>query len=437
MTLRLQALLVLAPLLAIGCGDDAASSIDLPSESAVGGNSRTDSGAPSDRVAECDGAQFGTPCGDGDRVQHCIFDACVENACGDHVKTEDEECDDGNERDGDGCSAHCRGELPPGCGNEVVEPGEECDDGNNADGDRCTSECTDARCGDGIVSAGEDCDDGNQADGDDCTSRCRDPLSLCGNRRIDGREACDDGNDIGNDGCENDCTVTEPCGDGNMDPGEECDDGNDESGDTCEPDCTLPEEEGSAGEDGESGAGEGGAGEGGAGEGGAGEGGGGEGGGAAGGPDETCDACREMWCTDYTGVEGFDVWNGCLSQAMAGDDARTLFSVVPTPDEMTFAQQCVDVVTCAYQSNCAYDAARGPAGPCYCGSRDNTMCMSMGPAPDAPCRAQWEAAARSTAVADVFAHAATLDYPAGWAFFLLECDTVFCDDTASGDCTPE
>ena len=61
----------------------------------------------------------------------------------------------------------------------------------------------------------------------------------------------------------------------------------------------------------------------------------------------------------------------------------------------------------------------------------------MGPGTDAPCRPQWEAAARSTTVSDVFARAADPTYPAGWAFGLLECDTINCDDVAAGDCTPQ
>jgi cysteine-rich repeat protein len=59
----------------------------------------------------------------------------------------------------------------PTCGDAVVDPGEDCDDGNNVDGDGC-SHCALPRCGDGIVDLGEACDDGNQDDGDSCTSDC-------------------------------------------------------------------------------------------------------------------------------------------------------------------------------------------------------------------------------------------------------------------------
>lgn len=59
------------------------------------------------------------------------------------------------------------------CGDGVVYPeSEECDDGNEFDGDACTSTCTLARCGDGIVQPGEECDDGNDVNTDACLEGC-------------------------------------------------------------------------------------------------------------------------------------------------------------------------------------------------------------------------------------------------------------------------
>ena len=51
-------------------------------------------------------------------------------------------------------------ELPV-CGDGVLEaPQEECDDGNEEDGDDCTARCDIAVCGDGIVNVNaETCDD--------------------------------------------------------------------------------------------------------------------------------------------------------------------------------------------------------------------------------------------------------------------------------------
>ena len=82
-----------------------------------------------------------------------------------------EECDDGNNMDGDGCDSTCM--LEPICGDGIIDPGEECDDGNNDDGDGCQGNCMLPICGDGIIDAGEgeECDDGNNDDGDGCCSR--------------------------------------------------------------------------------------------------------------------------------------------------------------------------------------------------------------------------------------------------------------------------
>jgi cysteine-rich repeat protein len=62
--------------------------------------------------------------------------------CGDGVAEGFEACDDGNNIDGDGCSATCEIEV---CGDGIVQPGEACDDGNNVDGDGCSATC-DTEC---------------------------------------------------------------------------------------------------------------------------------------------------------------------------------------------------------------------------------------------------------------------------------------------------
>ena len=77
--------------------------------------------------------------------------ACRAPFCGDGVLDPGEACDDGNNIDGDGCSALCT--VEPFCGDGVLDPGEQCDDGNNVDGDGCSAVCT-------VEGGGEGCTPG-------------------------------------------------------------------------------------------------------------------------------------------------------------------------------------------------------------------------------------------------------------------------------------
>lgn len=64
--------------------------------------------------------------------------------CGDGITTTNtgEQCDDGNNVNGDGCSATCQLEEDgPVCGDGTLDTGEQCDDGNNTNGDGCNSVC--------------------------------------------------------------------------------------------------------------------------------------------------------------------------------------------------------------------------------------------------------------------------------------------------------
>ena len=58
------------------------------------------------------------------------------------------------------------------CGNGKVDPGEQCDDGNNENGDGCSSSCQ-RECGNGHLDPGEQCDDGNRVSGDGCSATCQ------------------------------------------------------------------------------------------------------------------------------------------------------------------------------------------------------------------------------------------------------------------------
>jgi cysteine-rich repeat protein len=110
------------------------------------------------------------------RVCNLYYKDC-RGICGDGILSPNngEECDDGNNDDGDGCDSDCRIRTPPPvCGNGILETGEECDDGNTVDGDGCNAVCKTEYCGDGIVQPGlgEECDDG-PAGSSDCTSTCK------------------------------------------------------------------------------------------------------------------------------------------------------------------------------------------------------------------------------------------------------------------------
>jgi len=221
--------------------------------------------------------------------------------CGNGVVTGSEQCDDGNQNGGDGCSPSCQVEVdhvcPPAggacsdlraCGNGVLTSDEACDDGNQVGGDGCSADCNSVDpgwqcrvpgrkcvplCGDGVITAGEKCDDGNADSDDGCSSTCLvepgadcpapgQPCSHaeCGNGKTEAGEGCDLGplNGLFNGdgtGCSKTCTK-EPicrgttgsgmthecaitCGNANKETGEDCDDGNLNDGDGCSHDCKL------------------------------------------------------------------------------------------------------------------------------------------------------------------------------------------------------
>ncbi len=88
--------------------------------------------------------------------------------------------------------ADCKAPL---CGDGVVDPGEECDDGNNLNGDCCSSFCK-------VLPAGNACDDGLFCTRDD---RCEEGGHCRGNgdpcRGSDGDGDCSESCDEGNDSC--------------------------------------------------------------------------------------------------------------------------------------------------------------------------------------------------------------------------------------------
>jgi cysteine-rich repeat protein len=140
----------------------------------------------------------------------------INPTCGNGTKDAGEECDDGNFRDFDGCSAQCRSEVG-GCGNGTIEKGfsEQCDDGakNGTDKSLCDATCKKKPspfCGDGVENfdVGEECDMGevnSDARYTECRTNCQ--LPVCGNGVAENDEQCDDGNLFAWDGCDYACQV--------------------------------------------------------------------------------------------------------------------------------------------------------------------------------------------------------------------------------------
>jgi fibro-slime domain-containing protein len=173
----------------------------------------------------------------------CDIGSDIGIVCGDGLVSAKkmEECDDGNTRAGDGCSADCK-----------LEPGWRCP----FPGLRCEA----SQCGDGIVAGVEECDFKPSQMGCDPVTCQQSPgyacdanachMTVCGDKIVEGSEPCDDGNNNWGDGCTPDCqrepncsgaSCTSACGDGLLLPGgtEDCDDGNALDGDGCSPTCTV------------------------------------------------------------------------------------------------------------------------------------------------------------------------------------------------------
>ncbi len=177
------------------------------------------------------------------------------SVCGNSKLEIGELCDDGNTKNGDGCSKDCLEQDPdydcsvPGekckntviCGNGVLEGDEACDDGNETSGDGCSKNCSTVEEGYGCARPGRECLQ----------------LPVCGNGVRERGEQCDDGEaePDGGDGCDADCqeeagffciTPGQPCvplvcGDGVRTPDEQCDDGDNPpvAGDGCSATCTV------------------------------------------------------------------------------------------------------------------------------------------------------------------------------------------------------
>lgn len=215
------------------------------------GNETCDEGGDTNGCVNCQ-VEFGYKCNPQGHECKCIV--------GDWKVCKEEECDDGNTRDGDGCSSEGKIEkdwvckideeknysicVKPGCPNAWRGWDEECDDNNNIAGDGCTNcklddtnkfdcfeefqytttHCIERKCGNGNTTSDEECDDGNLVDGDGCDKNCKKEKFFicttfgrgkstcyraleCGDGYRHFQEKCDDGNLVNGDGCNEKCEV--------------------------------------------------------------------------------------------------------------------------------------------------------------------------------------------------------------------------------------
>jgi cysteine-rich repeat protein len=217
------------------------------------------------------------------RIDAPGIEAFPPHVCGNGFLDPGEQCDDGNQVAGDGCTPLCQldcylstcavcgtagpCQVPPAvCGDGRLSGAEICDDHNAQSGDGCSSDCTAVEtgwvcpvpgrrcfpiCGDGRVVGSETCDDGNTMSGDGCSSICLvEPTDeRCGDGVIEGAEQCDVGGSGFDSGVITNCTADcrlRYCGDGVLDPGEQCDNGAHDNNVTygnmsgCAPGCLFP-----------------------------------------------------------------------------------------------------------------------------------------------------------------------------------------------------
>jgi fibro-slime domain-containing protein len=287
---RLQAPLIISILLAISgasCGGGGEGSGADDDDGKLGSHLDSSLGDPDEDAGQIYTLDTGTADPDSDVET-------IPDNCGDGVRLKDseEQCDDGNNKGGDGCSPGCKLELGyncdpngggcmPVCGDGVVVGVEACDDMNTQSGDGCSATCTleagwacpdegkacvAARCGDSIEVGGEVCDYGDDSNGDGCNDQCKVESGWtcgggsctaagCGDGIRAGSEQCDDMNMTASDGCSADCSAVDPyfscpagggacgkithCGDGIFTGDERCDDGDNDDGDGCSATCLI------------------------------------------------------------------------------------------------------------------------------------------------------------------------------------------------------
>jgi len=168
-------------------------------------------------------AEDGESCGND---ASCLNGECFDHICNNGIVQPGEECDDGDDKDDNGCTRRCEytcklgDALSPNV-NECTpfstcdeashtwQGGQRLEDGivcGNGDGYCQSGVCILSICGDGVVEPNEECDLGDQNGVEDsgCSASCT--TAVCGDGVIGGSETCDDGPELVNlDGCNSKC----------------------------------------------------------------------------------------------------------------------------------------------------------------------------------------------------------------------------------------
>jgi cysteine-rich repeat protein len=222
----------------------------------------------------------GTHCGPNGRLR-CVKGVCTDVNCGNGRIDQGEECDDGNNVNGDGCD-HCLYSCVPTDPTRDCHSDSPCVDGGtcNTKTHKCPSptpkapgvacganknciagNCLDAVCGDGVVALGTElCDDGNTVQGDGCDGDCRPSCTVADVSRcstVDCRVAscasgtCTTRPDASANGhacqtgaasatCNAGACTAGTCGNGTVEAGEQCDLGAGNGRNAgCETNCTF------------------------------------------------------------------------------------------------------------------------------------------------------------------------------------------------------
>ena len=104
------------------------------------------------------------------------------STCGDGVRSEGEECDDGNSADDDGCSVSCKIDLGFACFSSTGGVG-------LGDLDTCTHVCGDGKRASWIET--DECDDNNVIAGDGCSESCAiEPGFHCSGGNMTSTDTC-------------------------------------------------------------------------------------------------------------------------------------------------------------------------------------------------------------------------------------------------------